>query len=264
MSSIIYYFSATGNSLAVAKKLQQQLDDCRLVPVASLMGEASISPNSDTVGLVFPLYYLGTPLIIKSFLEKIILDDVQYIFAVITKGNPLAGGPISQLDKILKRKHHRLDAGFYVTLPDNYIPMLNLPSEAEQQKQFEACEAKIPQIAKHIKAKDTIKEFAWWSFLRPVMNNRWAAKVNQSDGRFTVEDSCIGCGVCGQVCPVNNIKMEQARPEWLHHCQECLACLHHCPKQAIQCGKATKNKPRYRHPEILVTEIVGQKTAGSI
>lgn len=211
------------------------------------------------VGFVFPLYYLGTPLIVKSFLEKLILDDVQYIFAVVTRGNPLAGGPISQLDKILKRKNQRLDAGFYITLPDNYIPMLNLPSETEQQKQFQACEAKIPQIAAPIKGKVAIKEFARLSFLRPVINNRWAAKVNQSDNRFIVEDSCISCGVCEQVCPVNNIKMEQARLKWLHHCQECLACLHHCPKQAIQCGKATKKKPRYRHPEVLVAEISMQK-----
>lgn len=259
MSTIIYYFSATGNSLAVAKKLQQRLDQCELIPIASLTNIQSIKPHSEMVGFVFPLYYLGIPLLVKNFLKRIILDEVHYVFAVVTRGNPLAGGALPQLAKILKDRKYRLDAGFYITLPDTYIPLLNLPSEAEQQKQFQACEAKIPQIAARIKAKDTIREFAWLSFLRPVINNYWAAKVNQSDNRFMVEDACISCGVCEQVCPVNNIKMEQARPKWLHHCQECLACLHHCPKQAIQCGKATKKKPRYRHPEILVAEITAQK-----
>ncbi|NLY75312.1 MAG: 4Fe-4S binding protein [Firmicutes bacterium] len=263
MATTIYYFSATGNSLAVAKKLQQQLDDCRLIPIASLANARSIKPGGETVGFVFPLYYMGIPLLVKDFLEKISLDGVRYIFAVVTKGNPLAGGAIPQLAKIMKRWKYRLDAGFYITLPDNYIPMLNLPREAEQRKQFQACEVKIPQIVKYIKTNARLKERAFGSFLRPLIYNRWAANVRNSDRRFTVEDSCISCGVCEQVCPVNNIKMSQTEPEWLHHCEECLACLHHCPKQAIQCGKSTKKKPRYRHPEVLVAEIVKQKTAAS-
>lgn len=261
MSTTIYYFSATGNSLAVAKKLQQRLDECELVPIVSLISERNFKPNGDSVGFVFPLYYLGIPLLVKNFLEQIILDEVHYVFAVVTRGNPLAGGAISQLAKILKRRKYRLNAGFYITLPDNYIPMLNLPNEAEQRKQFQACEAKIPQIINSIKANARLKESAWLSIFRTVIHNPWAANVSKNDHRFTVDASCISCGVCEQVCPVNNIKMGQTKPEWLHHCEECLACLHHCPKQAIQCGKGTKHKPRYRHPEILVVEITAQKNA---
>lgn len=262
MSTTIYYFSATGNSLAVAKKLQQRLDQCELVPIASLTNIQSIKPHSEMVGFVFPLYFLGIPLIVKNFLERIILDDVHYVFAVVTRGNPLAGGALPQLAKILKDRKYRFDAGFYITLPDTYIPLLNLPSEAEQRKQFQACEAKIPQIVKSIKTQAHHREGAWLSLFRPVLYNPWAAKVKMSDRRFWVEESCLSCGACEQVCPVNNIKMGPTKPEWLHHCEECLACLHHCPKQAIQCGKGTKGKPRYRHPEILVAEIAMQKRNG--
>ncbi len=259
MSSIIYYFSATGNSLAVAKKLQEQLEECEIIPIASMLNQEKVTPNRDTVGFVFPLYYLGIPLIVKDFLEKLSLDGVGYIFAVVTRGNNLAGGAIPLLNKILKRKKHCLDAGFYITMPENYIPMLNVPNKIEIERQLKACEVKIPQIAKRIMAKNTFKETALWSFFRPVMYNRWAAGVKSSDRHFWVEDSCINCGVCAEVCPVNNIKMSITKPEWLHHCEECLACLHHCPKQAIQSGKGTKKKPRYRHPDILVSEITAQK-----
>lgn len=259
MSTTIYYFSATGNSLAVAKKLQQHLEECKLIPIVSVLNESTIKPKSKTVGFVFPLYYLGIPLLVKNFLEKVILDDVQYTFTVVTRGSQLAGGAIPLLSKILKRKNYRLNAGFYVTMPDNYIPMLNLPNETEQQKMYARCEAKLPQIAKRIVAKDSVKETALYSFFRPVIQKYWTTNVRNSDRRFRVEDSCISCGVCEQVCPVNNIKMGQTKPEWLHHCEECLACIHLCPKQAIQCGKGAKKKPRYRHPEVLVTEIIGQK-----
>lgn len=262
MPTTIYYFSATGNSLAVAKKLQQRLDQCELVPIASLINIQNNKPHSEIVGFVFPLYYLGIPLLVKNFLEQIILDEVHYVFAVVTRGNPLAGGALPQLAKILKGRKYRFDAGFYITMPENYIPMFNVPNEAAQQKQFQACEKKIDQIAKEIEAKKSIKEAALGGLFHPLVHYPWAAKVQKSDYRFTVEDSCISCGVCEQVCPVNNIKMGRAKPEWLHHCQECLACLHLCPKQAIQCGKGTKGKPRYRHPEVLVAEIAMQKRNG--
>lgn len=259
MSSTIYYFSATGNSLAVAKKLGQQLEDCELVPIASLLNENAIIPKNEIVGLVFPLYFLGIPMLVKSFIDKIVFDEIRYIFTVVTKGNELSGGAIPLLSKILKRKGHRLNAGFYITMPGNYLPLYNVPNEAEREKQFQACEAKVSQIAKAIIAENSIKETALLSILRPMVHNLWATNVKNSDRRFSVDASCISCGVCEQVCPVNNIKMGQSKPEWLHHCEECLACLHHCPKQAIQCGIKTKNKLRYRHPEILVAEITAEK-----
>lgn len=259
MPSTIYYFSSTGNSLAVAKKLQQRLDECELAPIASLINEKNIKPNGDTIGFVFPLYFFGIPLLIKDFLNELILDDVQYIFAVITKGGKLAGGAIPMLDKILKRKRRRLNSGFYITMPENYLPMLEVPKENEIQKQLNDCEIKIPKIAKAIAERDSIKEGALLSLLHPLIHNWWAPNVRNSDHRFWVEDTCINCGVCEQICPVNNIKMGQSKPEWLHHCEGCLACLHHCPKQAIQYGKNTNKKQRYRHPEILVAEITAQK-----
>lgn len=257
MSSTIYYFSATGNSLAVAKKLQQRLEDCELVPIASLLNENTIIPKNEIIGLVFPLYFLGVPMLVKSFIDKVVFDEVRYIFTVVTKGGELAGGAIPLLNKVLKRKGHRLNAGFYITMPDNYLPMYNVPSEVKREKQFQTCDAKIGQIAKEIIAENSIKETALLSM--PMVHNLWATNVKNSDRRFSVDDSCISCGVCEQVCPVNNIKMGKTRPEWLHHCEECLACLHHCPKQAIQCGKGTRKRPRYRHPEILVSEITAQK-----
>ena len=49
------------------------------------------------------------------------------------------------------------------------------------------------------------------------------------------EESCVGCGVCGQVCPhgVFEMKEGKARIIDLDACMECGACALNCPVEAL-------------------------------
>jgi len=58
------------------------------------------------------------------------------------------------------------------------------------------------------------------------------------------------------VCPVGNIRMENKKPVWQHKCEQCLACLHWCPEEAIQCGRRTEGRKRYRNPEVNVKDFM--------
>ncbi|SUY47595.1 4Fe-4S ferredoxin [Clostridium putrefaciens] len=42
---------------------------------------------------------------------------------------------------------------------------------------------------------------------------------------------------------------------WGEDCTECLACLHLCPVQAIQYGKGTESKGRYKNPNVSIDEM---------
>lgn len=41
------------------------------------------------------------------------------------------------------------------------------------------------------------------------------------DQQFYTKDTCIGCGKCESVCPVNNIVLQNQRPVWQHACMHC-------------------------------------------
>ena len=70
---------------------------------------------------------------------------------------------------------------------------------------------------------------------------------------FRVEDSCIGCGLCAEKCPMQAIEMRDKKPIWVKaQCALCLGCLHRCPKFAIQYGNKTKRHGQYTNPKVKV------------
>lgn len=66
---------------------------------------------------------------------------------------------------------------------------------------------------------------------------------------FHITRSCASCGRCAQVCPLNNIQMVDGLPQWGDHCTHCMRCITLCPMKAIEYGKRSVGKPRYRCPE---------------
>ncbi|TLX74136.1 4Fe-4S dicluster domain-containing protein [Labilibacter sediminis] len=60
---------------------------------------------------------------------------------------------------------------------------------------------------------------------------------NEAKGKekfFTIDDGCIRCGYCMQVCPFQNIRLHSKQVQWLDNCHSCLACLHFCSQSVIQ------------------------------
>lgn len=63
----IYYFTGTGNSLQIANDLSTKLSECTTFKIAEYCGERI---EVDTLGIVFPVYNWGLPLIIFDFLKN--------------------------------------------------------------------------------------------------------------------------------------------------------------------------------------------------
>ena len=89
MEPEIYYFSGTGNSLVVSKDIAKMIDG-RLIPISSVIEQETVEPQSDVVGIVFPVFYAtndcGIPIIVEGFVKKLKNVISKYIFAVCTHG----------------------------------------------------------------------------------------------------------------------------------------------------------------------------------
>jgi len=259
MKTIIYYFTGTGNSLAAAKKVAESLGDTGLVPIASLAKTAdTITPDAGRVGIVCPVYFSGLPAMVAAFAERLDLSGAKHTFSVVTHGGGGGSAALRQLDEILIDKAGRgLDAGFAVSMPGNYILMYASPAGEKRDRILAAADAELEAIAGRIRQEEKVNlpSAPLTRLIRAVMYPRFRSRVHGEDRRFTVTEACTSCGICAAVCPAENIEMVDGRPVWNHRCELCCGCIHLCPAGAIQAGKATAGRQRYRNPSVGIAEL---------
>ena len=249
MATTIFWFSGTGNSLYVAKCLAQELGDTRLCPMAAGVPAGELGGKGEKIGFVFPSYYSHLPRIVKSFVEKLSIREGTYLFMVVTMGG-LGQGSVNELESVLKQKNLRLSYGRGILMNGNYVINYNPADKTKTKKMLEKTNVKIKQISAQIKAEHCLIKKIRFSAANLYKD------IEKLDAQFFAEDTCTACAQCSRICPVGNIKMENNKPKWQHHCQHCVTCISWCPVQAIQYGEKTKARRRYRNPEISVKELL--------
>ncbi|MFC1617074.1 EFR1 family ferrodoxin [Candidatus Margulisiibacteriota bacterium] len=252
MTTTIYYFSGTGNSLKVAQDMAAQLGNTHIIPMSIELKKETISAYSDTIGFVFPVYCWGLPRIVIDFIHKFELDPKKYYFALATGGSSV-GNTLVQFNSLLKRKKAKLSAGYLIVMPGNYIPLYGAKSEEKQNLMFQKANKKIASIAKIIKTKKkkrAQRNFFLFNLITKLFYKASIKAFPKLDKFYNVDDKCSGCGICTKICPVENIKLINMKPKWNSNCEQCLACLQWCPEEAIQYNKITSTRKRYHHPQV--------------
>jgi ferredoxin len=263
MKTTIYYFSATGNSYEIARKISEKIKESSIISMNNIPSNESIGGSEESIGFVFPVYFLGLPRIVKRFIEKLNILYGTYCFAIANYGGA-ALNTLGMLEEILNAKGLSLSYAEKIMMPGNYI--VNYPSFSSEKINhlLEKSNSKINKISLDIKEKvlNSVKQKA--VLLSKTANNIIYKKVARWDNKFYSTEKCNNCGLCENICPVKNIKIENNHPVWLHHCERCTACIQWCPEEAIQYGKQTIGRKRYRHPEVKVTVLTNNDNAAKI
>jgi ferredoxin/flavodoxin len=259
MKTTIYCFSGTGNSLKIARELAVAIGECEVLGIPGLMKSPAPGAETERVGFVTPVYFFGIPRMVRRFVEKIDLRKAKYIFAVATPGG--RGDILRQFQELLEDKGQKLDAGFTVKMPGNYLSFYTASSAAEQNEVFAKASRKLEEVAAAIKSGQTTveKSALLVRLIAGLVYGPWLKGLPKKGGRFYAEENCNGCGLCEKVCPSDNISLINGRPHWSDRCEECYACLNFCPLMAIQINKKTKGQGRYHQPDITVDDIIALK-----
>ncbi len=260
MKFTIYYYSATGNSLHVAKSIAGTLQVCETVSIPRLRNRKEIVVDTEGVGFVFPTHYFGLPPLVISFIEKLKMEKVQYSFAAVTCGSRYMNSALHQLDTLLMQNTKGLNAGFHIEMISTYIPLSDIPPIQKLEKRLMNADQKIQKIAEFIKNKQNKMDTEYLWLPSRAINTHWREnRLSQAYQKFSTSSSCISCGCCEKTCPVDNINLVNGKPRWKGDCQECLACLHFCPMGSIEFGNRTAGRKRYHHPKISNMEIIQSK-----
>jgi len=247
----IFYFTATGNSLAVAKQIGGTL-----ISIPQVVDSDNAHYKDDAIGIVFPIYWWSVPIMVRRFLDRATFES-DYVFAVGTYGN-FAGGAMVSLQNQAKLKGYSFDYSNHLLMLDNYLPVFEMGVQAKKFAKRPITEnaARIASdinSRKHMNAKAHLGKRAMTSLFRHIFKPALNAR------KYIVNDSCNTCGVCAQVCPAKNVAVSD-KVSFGDHCEGCLACLHLCPQGALHV-KGEKSDRRWRNPEVTLKEIIASNDA---
>ena len=247
---MILYFSGTGNSAHVAKKLETQLDDTALNLGYYIKNDIHKPIHSDKPWvIVVPTYAWQIPHIVTNWLLQTELTGSRDAYFVMTCGDNI--GDAQKYNAALCEKKDWIHKGTArIVMPENYIALFDAPDLETSKRIVAAADRVIRRTGEAIlrggtlpKKKITFKD----QILSGPVNkgfNRFYVKAN----KFYTKDNCTGCGLCESFCPVNNIKMKDGSPAWGDFCTHCMACICNCPMEAIEYGKTSVGKVRYKCP----------------
>jgi ferredoxin/flavodoxin len=262
MKTIIYYFTGTGNTLAIVRGIAEELGDTRLIPLRRAMHPGGIAPAADAVGIAFPVYFLNLPALVRQFVQNIRFDGNPYIFGIATCGER-PGGSLFNLKTLLEEKGTTLSAGFVFVMPENYIGPIDLMGDApHRQDKYTVAKSRIPAVTDAIRdRKVTLPEGSDSVILKigGCIIGTLATSLYNTPGRLHATAACNHCGICGRICPTRNITVTEYGVSWGRDCTQCYACIHWCPTAAIEIGNRTKGKERYHHMDITLRDMLDQR-----
>ena len=265
--TLIYYFSGSGNSLALAKDLAAGLD-AELQAMAEHAEGVRVPEEVEAVGFVFPSHDFQAPTFVQSWLSGTDGLAGKYLFAVMSYGISPGRG-LSKLEALIAKRGGRLAAGFAVMMPHNGIGSRLQPPEV-RSRLLEEWQERRPHVLDAINRREDRVGEAELSLLGFFRNDSWrmlpglfrfiGAMMREGEKGLTynADEACNACGICARVCPVGNIRMDGGRPVWGSACVNCFACLHWCPQEATHLGtRDLKIDHLYRHPDVTVKEMIG-------
>lgn len=248
---MIFYFTATGNSLYIAKELEKNP-----ISIPQVIKKKEQFYKDDKIGIVAPIYGHEMPELVKQFIKSATFQT-DYFYIVLTYGNR-HGGAAELANNFCKECGVHVDYLNLIQMVDNWL----LSFDMEEQK----------KIDKHID-QNLLKIINDIQFnkkeIQPVTDSDRQAHDQYLEMRskmpsdlfqhlYHVNNDCVGCGICTQVCPTGCISLNNKKVIYhMSNCQTCMACIHNCPQKAIQLNIPEKNpKARFRNDKIKIQEVM--------
>ena len=243
------YLSGTGNTKHCIEKLVKLLDQsAKAIP---LENENIISEikNSDTIILGYPTQFSNAPIMVRDFINSNDIWGNKRVLCVTTMG-AFSGDGAGCTARLLKKKGAIILGGLQIHMPDSVCDSKMLKKSIEENRKI-ICEAdkKIEKAVLDIQnGKYPQEGISFFSHIIGLFGQRlwFYNKTSHYSDKLKINDSCIGCGLCSQICPMNNITIENNKAVAGNMCTMCYRCISHCPQKAITLiGKTVQEQCQY-------------------
>lgn len=199
----VFCFTGSGHSLCVADHIAQRLDS-RVLTI-----EQETQAECESAIVVFPVYCQNIPQPVKAFLKNLRAENAALI---ATYGKISCGNVLAEAKGLVRG---RVIAGACVPIGHTFLNGSAGFDHTALEPLFERIENPREAIIP-TKRKSVFADFL------PDWRSRVSVKIIRAD-------SCIGCNVCGQSCPMGAIKNGVTN----NKCIRCLRCVSNCPQKAL-------------------------------
>lgn len=258
MKIMIVYFSGTGNTELISKKIGEEFENKRhSVELVSLEDEyqlMNIDFSDKIIGFGFPVYKFTFPdLFLKYF--KMINEKGQnnpcFLFSTYAR---FTAESFYEFAKRLDKKRFKLIAEKSFKSPSCGI------AARKGEKDFEYESVMYFEDDIHLKIESFVKDIIYLSGKRnfsvkhshnPLSTLRLKIVKDIERTKYPKlqidTEVCSVCGLCAKKCPDNNLINRETHIEIADesHCLHCLRCMNHCQSNAIVFGKLSIGDNRY-------------------
>ena len=244
---MIYYFTGTGNSQYIARKLHKQLNE-DYISMNTLIrnNNHSLQNIQGTLVFVIPTYAWRIPRIVEEWILLTPFNGVEEVYFVMDCGGNIGNaGHYNQ--ELCKKKGFNYKGTMEIIMPENYLAMFDTPEDDEAQSIIKKADPVIEQAASYIHQHLPLPDMSLHlkdKFQSSIVNTVFYPLFVKADAFYST-DECMGCGLCETLCPLHNIQMKDHHPVWGKESTHCMACIARCPKRAIEYGKRSIGKNRY-------------------
>ena len=250
---MIFYFTATGNCLDIAKRLDKET-----YSIPQIKGHNRF--KADRIGVIAPTYAFDIPDNVKEFLKNNEFET-DYFYIICTFGNK-SGGIEQRVQKFLHSIGKKADYINSILMVDNFLPGYDISEQLIMDKKidenFEIIKQDIENRKNFVKPETEEDKKDYEIMLSYNLDYKFMNK-------YIVTEDCIGCEICTKVCPKSCFEIVDKRAKQDNtNCLTCLACVNACPKKALKFPIPNERFPisepnpnvRFKNENVTLQEII--------
>lgn len=255
MNIALFYFSGTGNTWLVAKKIQeacQQLGtSCKLYSLESAIDIEKVFKEAEVIGLGYPIYGSNYPEPVRVFLDQLNKGPKRRFFVFCTQlrysGDGAAIGA-----KALRNKGYPVRQLMHVNMPNNITDfrIVRWIKPKNEKALVRAVTRKAKRLTDAVIHDNRLKKGEGFGSrilgLIQRLPVQWLGSKAQN--LIRVDDHCTACGLCVKLCPSHHLTLLDHQLVMGETCYLCYRCINHCPEKALHVAKRTRVKRPYLGP----------------
>ena len=250
---MIFYFSGTGNSKFAAERIAEKTGQ-RAIDITGFkkIGDKAVFSESGPYLFSCPCYMSTPAKYMTEFIESAAFPGGVRAYFLITAAAS-SGASARVCRELCEKKGMEYMGCAELVMPQNYIALFTMKDNEENLKIVKDSLPVIDRIAETMKNGGKLEDKNTGSFEYAV--TKWVRDVYykcMKTKKFHTTDACVSCGYCADICPLSNISITDGKPHWGKDCTHCMACINRCPKDAIEYGKGSVGKPRYKGPDHII------------